>query len=248
MSHGSTSKRIGTSIGTAIADGLVAYQACFAQSWPDAVALDAVRFVVLDCETTGLDARRHRIVSIGAVGVVDGQIDLGDSFEALLRVRFNTDATLVHGITRDETRAGMSEADAMASLLGYLRDGVIVGHHIGHDLAMLDAALSRYGDGRLRNRWIDTGELVLLLERDGAFGDRAASTDLSLDGLCARFGVLPYDRHTAPGDAFLTAQVFLRLLRLAMRQGRRTLASLRPPTPAAGTGKRAAGPSAPSSI
>ena len=212
-----------------ITDRVTAYQACFAQSWRDDTALERVRFVVLDCETTGLDARRHRIVSIGAVGVVDCQIDLADSFEALLRVRFNTDATLVHGITRDESRTGMSEADAMASLLDYLRDGVIVGHHIVHDLAMLDAALGRHSDGRIRNRSIDTGELVLLLERDGAFGDRAALTDLSLDAVCARFGVLPYDRHTAPGDAFLTAQVFLRLLRLAVRQGRGTLASLYEP-------------------
>ena len=26
------------------------------------------------------------------------------------------------------------------------------------------------------------------------------------------FGIVPYDRHTASGDAFMTAQVFLRLL------------------------------------
>jgi DNA polymerase-3 subunit epsilon len=231
-----------------ITDRLAAYQACFTQSWRDDTAIERVRFVVLDCETTGLDARRHRIVSIGAVGVVDCQIDLADSFEALLRVRFNTDATVVHGITRDESRTGMGEADAMASLLDYLRDGVIVGHHIGHDLAMLDAALSRHSDGRIRNRWIDTGELVLLLERDGAFGDRAAFSDLSLDGLCAQFGILPYDRHTAPGDAFLTAQVFLRLLRLAARQGRGTLASLCEPallasggTPIPASGPRTSG-------
>jgi DNA polymerase III epsilon subunit-like protein len=37
------------------------------------------------------------------------------------------------------------------------------------------------------------------------------------------FGVIPHDRHTASGDAFLTAQVFLRLLRLAGRHGRTTL-------------------------
>ena len=225
-----------------ITDRLTAYQACFAQSWRDDTALERVRFVVLDCETTGLDARRHRIVSIGAVGVVDCQIDLADSFEALLRVRFNTDATVVHGITRDESRTGMSEADAMASLLDYLRDGVIIGHHIGHDLAMLDAALGRHSDGRIRNRSIDTGELLLLLERDGAFCDRSALTDLSLDAVCARFGILPYDRHTAPGDAFLTAQVFLRLLRLAARQGRGTLASLCEPALVSSGGTPASGP------
>ena len=40
------------------------------------------------------------------------------------------------------------------------------------------------------------------------------------------FGVIPHDRHTATGDAFITAQVFLRLVRLAARTGRGTLAGV----------------------
>jgi len=212
-----------------LARSLDSYRRSFEATWSADTPVRDIRFVVLDCETTGLDARRHRIVSIGAVGVRDLQIVLGDRYEALLRVRFNTAATLVHGITRDETRAGLDEAEAMAGLLSYLQDAVIVGHHIGHDLAMIDAALARHGAGSLRNRHIDTGELALLLE-DGAGGTgRAAPADLSLDGLCARFGVVPYDRHTAPGDAFLTAQVLLRLLRLAARQGRETIGALSKP-------------------
>ncbi|ESQ15938.1 MAG: hypothetical protein N838_27955, partial [Thiohalocapsa sp. PB-PSB1] len=198
----------------------------FDQTWQDDTPLQKLRFVVLDCETTGLDARRHRIISIGAIAVSRCEIDLSDGFEALLRVRFNTAATLVHGITRDETRTGLDETAALAGLLPYIRDGVIVGHHIGHDLAMINAALERQANICLRNRHLDTGELLLLLQNDGAFADRSAPIDLSLDGLCALFGIVPYDRHTAPGDAFLTAQVFLRLLRLAVRHGRRTLARL----------------------
>ena len=37
------------------------------------------------------------------------------------------------------------------------------------------------------------------------------------------FDVIPHDRHTASGDAFITAQVLLRLLKLASRCGRTTL-------------------------
>jgi DNA polymerase-3 subunit epsilon len=202
------------------------YQEAFEASWSDSEPLDGVRFVVLDCETTGLDPRRHRIVSIGAVGVTRGQIDLSDTFEALLRVRYNTETTPVHGITRDETRNGLDEAEAIASLLGYLRDGVIVGHHIGHDLGMINAAMRRNFDLSLRNRHLDTGLLTLQLEQDGAFPEQAKLHQVTLDALCARFDILPYDRHTAAGDAFLTAQVFLRLLRLAIRHGRGTLGAL----------------------
>jgi DNA polymerase-3 subunit epsilon len=211
------------------AGGIATYRGAFAATWPDNAPLDTVRFVVLDCETTGLDPRRDRIVSIGAVAVQEAQILLGDTFEALLRVAHNTAATLVHGITRSEARFGMEEHDALLALLAYLRDGVIVGHHIGHDLAMLETACIRHFDLRLANRHIDTLALTRRLERDGAFAGAAPLADPSLDGLCRRFGVVPYDRHTAPGDAFLTAQVFLRLLRYARRCGRDTLHSLATP-------------------
>ena len=208
------------------AEVVAAYRAAFSPTWSDQDPIDAVRFVVLDTETTGLDPRCDSIVSIGAVAVSDCQIVLGDTFEALVRVRYNTAATVVHGITRDEARAGMAEVDAVCAFLDYLKDGVIVGHHIGHDIAMLDAACRRHFGCSLLNRHLDTGGLFLHLERDGAFADQTQRTTLSLDGLCERFSILPYDRHTAPGDAFLTAQVLLRLMRFAARSGRGTLSAL----------------------
>jgi DNA polymerase III epsilon subunit-like protein len=41
----------------------------------------------------------------------------------------------------------------------------------------------------------------------------------SLDALCERFGITPHDRHTALGDAFLTAQILLRVLKEAGKLG-----------------------------
>jgi DNA polymerase III subunit epsilon len=205
------------------------YQARFASTWPGDASLRSVRFVVLDCETTGLDPRRDRIVSIGAVAVSEAQIILADAFEALLKVSYNTAATLVHGITREETLDALDEREALLGFLDYLRDGVIVGHHINHDLAMLDAACERQFCMHLKNRHLDTMGLTLHLQRDGAFAPEPPIAGFSLDALCERFGVVPYDRHTAAGDAFLTAQIFLRLLRRAEGCERATLDALTEP-------------------
>ena len=69
-------------------------------------------------------------------------------------------------------------------------------------------------------------DLTLHLERDGAFAGRPPIRRFTLDALCDMFGVIPHDRHTASGDAFITAQVFLRLLKLAAATaGRRSPAS-----------------------
>lgn len=202
------------------------YASCFATSWHDNDSIDRVRFVVLDSETTGLNPAVDRLVTIGAVAVVGREILLEDGFSALIRIDYNTDAVTVHGVTRDQARNGLEEPEALAAFLEYLRDGVIVGHHIGHDIATIDAALDRLWGARLLNRSLDTMDLTLHLERDGALAGRQAVRHFTLEALCDMFGVVPHDRHTATGDAFITAQVFLRLLRLAERSGRSTLAQL----------------------
>ena len=207
------------------------YTSCFTSSWRDEDSVDRVRFVVLDSETTGLNPAVDRLVTIGAVAVLDGEILLEDAFSALIRIDYNTEAVTVHGVTRDQARDGVEEPEALAAFLDYLRDGVIVGHHIGHDIATIDAALERLWGGRLLNRSLDTMDLTLHLERDGALAGHSAVRHFTLDSLCTMFGVVPHDRHTAAGDAFITAQVFLRLLRLAVRSGRSTLARLVEPFP-----------------
>ena len=208
---------------------LAEYQSCFEATWRDDDPIDRVRFVVLDSETTGLNPAVDRIVTIGALTVLGGDIVLEDSFSALLQIERNTPAVMVHGITRAHASQGVTEAHAVADFLHYLRDGVVVGHHIGHDIATLDAACERHWGFTLLNRSLDTMDLTLHLERDGAFAGRPPVRRFTLDALCTMFGVIPHDRHTASGDAFITAQVFLRLLRLAARFDRGTLARLSEP-------------------
>src|SRR5262245_61117420 len=119
------------------------YRDCFRNTWSDDTLVEDVRFIALDCETTGLNPRTDRIVTIGTVAIHRSEILLGDSFEALLQVHSNTAAVTVHGVTRDESRSGMEEAQALEFLLEHLKDGVIVGHHISHDIASLNAAFGR---------------------------------------------------------------------------------------------------------
>ncbi len=199
------------------------YLADFKTTWSDKDDQSTIRFAVLDCETSGTDPKRDSLISIGAVTVLDGEIVLEDSFEALLKIDYNAAAVTVHGITRDEASDGMDEAEALAAFIPWLKDGVIVGHHIGFDVEMLNLACQRHFNFELKNRFIDTMELTLNLERDGAFKEDEKINGFSLDALCSLFNVIPHDRHTAGGDAFITAQIFLKLLRLSQSHGRNTL-------------------------
>ena len=196
------------------------YRERFESTWSVDAEIDSVRFVVLDSETTGLNPQTDKIVTIGAVAVENGDIVLGDSFEALLKVSQNTEAVTVHGVTRAESRGGLDEPEALERFLDYLGDGVIVGHHIGHDIGTFNAALGRHWGIQLENRSLDTMDLTLHLEKAGAFVGRPRIRRYTLDSLAEMFGVVPHGRHTAPGDALITAEVFLRLRRLALKFGR----------------------------
>jgi len=194
--------------------------------YSDETPLDEVRFVVLDSETTGLDPRRDKLITIGAVAVCQGEILLEDSFEVMIRLAYNNSSVTVHGITRDEASDGMDEREAVSLFVEYLAGGVIVGHHIGHDIEALNCACERHFGFHLANRSLDTMDLTLNLNKDGGFAGRAMAQGFSLDGLCEMFGIAAHDRHTAGGDAFLTALVFQRLLRVARRAGRVTLGAI----------------------
>jgi DNA polymerase-3 subunit epsilon len=202
------------------------YEGAFAHTWADDTAVERVRFVAFDSESTGLDPVHDALVSLGAVAVQGGEILLEQAFEAMLKLEFNNSMVMIHGITREESLKGRDEREALLDFLDYLGDGVIVGHHIGHDVAMLNHAMERHFGTKLHNRTLDTMELTLHLERAGQLPKMEGEPNFSFDALCARFSIPPHDRHTAHGDAFLAAQLLLKLLRLAKRAGRTTLAGV----------------------
>lgn len=186
-------------------------------------SIDEIRFVSFDAETTSLDPLQAGVVALGAVSIVGGDIQMDDSLELMVRQTYNSSAVTVHGITRQESQAGLEEEEAIAQLLYYFRDAVIVGHHVAFDIALINQASGRLFDIKLHNKAIDTAQLSILLAGDGALPEMA---DYSLDSLLRVLGIEPHDRHTAAGDAFLTALAFQRLLRVARHVGRVTLAQL----------------------
>ena len=199
------------------------YRQAFPDRWSDETPAEQVRFVVFDAETTSTDPRSAEPVTLGAVAVQDGEIRVDDVFEAMIRLRYNSAAVTVHGVTREQSLEGLEEPEALGRFLDYLGDAVIVGHHIGFDLLVMSRAVESCFGLPLENRSLDTMEIALLLHQDGALEDSGGH---SLDALLSLFAITAHDRHTAAGDSFLTAQVFQRLLRRAYRRGRTTLGRL----------------------
>lgn len=182
-------------------------------------AIDQLQFTVIDTETSGLDTARDSILSFGAVKIVGAKILVSSSVEwypASSPARGET--TPIHGLVAISDQ--ISTEEFARRLLDYLGDTIVVGQHVGFDLEMIAKLLRPFGIDRLPNPILDTSSLAIRLEH-GPQADRRRINleNYSLDALCSRYGIDPEDRHTAGGDAFLTAQLLLKLLKQCRLKG-----------------------------
>lgn len=194
--------------------------------------LENIRFVVFDAETTGLDARRDSILSLAAVAVESGAVQFEDVFEAMVfstRTAEIAATASIHEILPSHLLYGETEERVVADFADYVGSAVLVGHHADFDVTLLNTALHRHYGVRLVNTVIDTAWLAihLLQEQRAELGAEVLRYgDYTLDALCTRLGVQQTDRHSAAGDAFTTALLFLKLLALCRKRGMRTLADI----------------------
>ena len=131
------------------------YKAGFDNTYSNKTRLETVRFVILDTETTGLEARNDRILSIAAAGIEVCQMNMEDTFECFLMQTANRkDSAPVHGILEKASNAGLPEEEAVQRFLHFCRDSIIVGHHISFDVSIMNEALKRAGGGKLLDKTV----------------------------------------------------------------------------------------------
>ncbi|MFO1315969.1 MAG: 3'-5' exonuclease [Burkholderiales bacterium] len=181
------------------------------------------RWVVVDTETSGLDPGRDALLAIGAVAVDAHGIRLGDSFEVVLRHEAAGDATnvAIHGIGWEAQRAGIPLADAMPAFAAYVAGAPCVGFHASFDRTVLARAFAAAGAGAVPSRWLDVAEVAAALHPE-----QHKRGERSLDDWLGRYGIETASRHTAAGDALVTAELLLRLQAQAAQQGNRGFAAL----------------------
>src|SRR5882724_10729224 len=125
--------------------------------------IEGLSFAVLDTETTGLDVRRDRLLSLALVPSRQNQIHVAQIRSWLIyqpRTSLN-EAVQVHGIFPDETATGQPESDVLAEFLPLISGQILVGHHLRFDAAMIDAAMKRHYQIGLRNALLDTADLAM---------------------------------------------------------------------------------------
>jgi DNA polymerase III subunit epsilon len=176
---------------------------------------DSTRWVVVDTETTGLDPTRDQLLSIGAVALNHGRLVLADSFEAVIKSQTQPSGenVLIHGIGHQQHAGGEPLAQALQAWERW-RDGApLIACHAEFDRRVLQHAARSAGLRPTRGLWLDPVLVAAALHPD------EARSRASLDDWLDYFQIPVAQRHSAVGDALATAELILRLLPQAEREG-----------------------------
>lgn len=177
----------------------------------------AIRFVVVDVETTGLRLDRDRLIAIGAMPVEEDLVRLDACFEVVLRQAKPSahDNILVHGIDGSTQTSGRDPAEALIDFLQYARKDLLVGFHTDFDRIMINRAAREALGIELENRWLDLAFVAPELLQEQSPG---AST---LDDWTERLEIENPMRHNAVADALVTAQLLQVVLAAGRQRGLR---------------------------
>lgn len=171
----------------------------------------AARQIVLDTETTGLNARLgDRVIEIGCVEVLSRRVTERTFHRYVNPEReIEEGAARVHGIDREYLADKPKFAAIAAEFLDYVRDAELVIHNAEFDVEFLDRELELAGFGKLQ-QYVSSVVDSLALARD-----LHPAKKNSLDALCERYAVEHSHRtlHGALLDARLLAEVYLAMTR-----------------------------------
>ncbi len=182
-----------------------------------------MRYLVIDCETTGLSHRNNQVLTVGLVDadVTKNKLRINESEHVLIKHKdynVNPMALKINKINLEEHhKKGITPRTACKKINNFITQnklcGVpILGHNLGFDFRFL-AALSEQTKTELEMSWnpIDTMQIWRTLRAEGKVPYDCKSNLKTL----SRYFQLDYSKaHHALHDCVITANVYHNLLKM----------------------------------
>jgi DNA polymerase-3 subunit epsilon len=182
------------------------------------IPLKALTYVPFDLETTGLDpSGGDEIIQLGAIRVVNGRVQNHETIDQLVDPQRDVPpiATEITGITPEMLVGQPTVKDVLPEFKEFVEHAVLVAHNAAFDMRFLELNEIRTRV-RFGNPVLDTLLLSTVVHPN--------LDDHTLDGIAGRMNIPIVGRHTALGDAIVTAEILLKLIPLLESQGIVTLA------------------------
>jgi DNA polymerase-3 subunit epsilon len=183
--------------------------------------LSELTYTVFDTETTGLNpSQGDEIIQIGATRILNGKLLRSESFEQLVDPErpLAPESAKIHGITSEMLRGQPTIDKVLPAFHAFAADTVLIAHNAAFDMRFLQLKEAQTGL-RFDQPVIDTLLLSAVIHPN--------QESHRLEAIAERLGLTIVGRHTALGDAIVTAEVFLKLVPLLAEKGIRSLRQAR---------------------
>jgi DNA polymerase-3 subunit epsilon len=182
-------------------------------------------YVCFDCETTGLDPKKDKIVSLSAIKIQGNEILTSQSLNLLIQQDglIAADSIVVHHIrnidvveTLSSSARLMTEKQAVETFLQFIKGSTLVGYYLEFDVAMINQVIQPWLGVGLPNSQIEVSALyydwvVRLAKRSGKQGLQQMNVDLAFDKILHKLNLPNLGQHDAFSDALMTALIFVKL-------------------------------------
>lgn len=166
-------------------------------------------FLVLDLETTGLNAKKDHILSLGYTIIRKNRVILSECVYNVIKQKqlLTSDNVSIHQITDSEAEKGVKLKQAFDQLLLNLAGKVLIAHHAEIEQLFLNQACLQLYGSQLPVPVIDTMQIEKRkLERRHA---GIKPNQLRLFNIRKSYDLPRYKAHNALEDAVATAELFL---------------------------------------
>lgn len=183
--------------------------------------LTGLTYTVFDTETTGLNpSQGDQIIQIGAVRMVNQKLLRQECFEQLVDPRrpIPEQGMAIHGIRPEMVKGQPTIEQVLPAFHAFAHDTVLVAHNAAFDMRFLQ--LQEGSTGLVFDHPVLDTLLLSALVHPNQDSHR-------LEAIAERFGIPVVGRHTALGDALVTAEVMRRLIPLLAERDIRTLGQAR---------------------
>ncbi len=174
-------------------------------------------YVVFDIETTGFSPVKNKIIEIGAVKVVNGEI--ADRFSTFVNpqvpIPFNIEK--LTGIKDDMVIEADVIEDVLPRFLEFVGDAVLVAHNASFDMSFIIENAKRM-EIPTDFTYVDTVALARVL--------LTGQAKYTLDAVAKTLGISLENHHRAVDDAEATAEIYVKFLAMLKKDGHENLTQM----------------------